>query len=139
MWSAAAVATLVMLPSGGRAASLHLEANADGALALSAHDAPIIDALDAVGEEAGFEVLADRGPRRPPVNLQIEDAPVADVLRHLLRGRNYALVYDDGDISRVILLEPSTPGATRRAPPRRPPARARGGGKAAPAPIVIRN
>lgn len=139
VWSAAAVAALAILPSAVRAATLHLESNGDGEFVLAARDAAIIDALNAVGEEAGFEVLADRGPRRPPVNLQIEDAPVEDVLRQLLRGRNYAVVYDDGDISRVILLEPSTPGASGRSPAPRPPARARRGGKAAPAPIVIRN
>ncbi len=138
----AAMAALFVAPDTARAANFTLDAGEDGELAITAHNAQVIEALEALGEEVGFEVLATRGPKRTPVTLQMQDAPVEDVLRELLRGRNYAVVYEDDEISQVILLEPSKPGSSRpvRARPARPAARGKArGGKAANAPVVIRN
>lgn len=139
----AAFAARLLFPAAAAAADIEVDRDEDGALAITAQNVPIIDALEAVGAEVGFEVVATRGPKRPAVSLQLEDAPLALVLRELLRGRNYAVVYDDDAVSRIILLEPSTPGPSRPARAARParPARdaARGGKAKTSGPIVIRN
>ena len=120
---------------------LRFEAYPSGEMSLVARGVPITQALDAVAEKAQLEVLVYGGPVvRPPVNLVIPTTSVEDLLRGMLHGRNYALVYDaDGDeVSRVILLPPSTAGRAAVSPPRRRAARGKAKAKA-PAPIVIRN
>jgi hypothetical protein len=103
---------------------LRVESNAAGEIGLEAHGARLEDVLSAIGAKTGFEVLIEPGLTRPPVSITLAMAPVEDVLREILRGRNYALVYDGDDalLSQVIVLRPSVPGprtATYRRPYRR--------------------
>jgi hypothetical protein len=46
-------------------------------------------------------------------------APLEDVLREVLRGRNHALLYDRGgeSLTQVIVLDPSGPRTPSRKPP----------------------
>jgi hypothetical protein len=120
-------------------ANLHVATNRAGEMALDARGVPIADVLQALAEEAGFEVSIAEARSRPPVNLSVPMAPVEAVLQEMLRGRNYALVYDGDDVSQVILLPPSGASPARSSRPAPPPPRGRAGGKAAPAALVIRN
>jgi hypothetical protein len=90
---------------------LRVESNSTGEIALEAHGVTIDEALDAIAAEAGFEVVIEHGITRPPVDISLSMAPVENVLRQVLRGRNYALVYDGEDEfpTEVIVLPPSAP------------------------------
>lgn len=133
-------ALLVSVPARAGVAQkplLHFESSPSGEIGLVARGVSITDALNAVAKKAGFEVLVEKGVARPLVNLTMPMAPIEDVLREMLRGRNYALVYDaDTDsLSRVILLAPSTPGRAGGASvPARKPQRQK-----ARSPVVVRN
>jgi hypothetical protein len=87
---------------------LRVESNAGGEIGLEARGVTIDEALRAIASTAGFEVVMKPGVQRPPVNVGMPMAPVEEVLRQILRGRNYALVYDadDATLSRVIVLTP---------------------------------
>jgi hypothetical protein len=98
---------------------LHVESAPSGEIELDARGVTIEQTLRAMASEAGFEVMIQEGLPRPPVNMVVSMAPVQQVLRQVLRGRNYALLYDgDESVSRVIVLPPPS---KRRAPvpPRR--------------------
>ena len=88
---------------------LRVESDATGEIGLEARGVTIEQALAAIASRAGFEVVIEHGIQRPPVNMAVSTAPVEAVLRQILRGRNYALVYDaeDASLSRVIVLAPS--------------------------------
>lgn len=111
-----------------------LASSPSGEVSVVAREVPITQALEALARQAGFEVMADEGIERPPVNLTMPMGPAEHVLREILRGRNYALVYDGAtaSLSQVILLAPST--ASRSPVPARKPA-----AKKARAAVVIRN
>lgn len=123
----AALAALVVLataPPGAAARELRIEPGDGGELALAARDVPIAEALAAVSAEGGFalDVAGAEGRQRPPANLVLPMSPLEDVLRELLRGRNHAIVYDEGGTpSRVLLLAPSDPRRVGRPPPRKRP------------------
>ena len=87
---------------------LRIESSTSGEIALDARAVTIDDTLLAIASEAGFDVMIEPGIQRPPVNMEVSMAPVEDVLRQILRGRNYALVYDAdaASLSRVIVLRP---------------------------------
>jgi hypothetical protein len=93
---------------------LRVDSGTAGQVGLDAHGVSIDEALQAIASEAGFEVVIEPGMQRPPVNVALSMAPVEDILRQILRGRNYALVYDadanDPSLSRVIVLPPPAPG-----------------------------
>ena len=104
--------------------NLRVESNTAGEIGLEARGATLEDALNAIAVKTGVEVRIEPGVPRPPVNITIPMAPVEDVLRELLHGRNYALVYDgeDAPLSQVIVLRPSVagpPSTTYRPPYRR--------------------
>ena len=68
----------------------------------------IADTLQAIASKAGFEVSIEDGIERSPLNMVVSTAPVENVLRQILRGRNYALIYDANDklVREVIVLPP---------------------------------
>jgi len=103
---------------------LRVETNATGEIGLDAHGATLDDTLNAIASKTGVDIVIERGLVRPPVNVVVSMAPVEYVLRQILRGRNYALIYDGEDtfVSQVIILPPS---AARPNPPPRPPFRRR--------------
>ena len=111
-----------------------LASSPSGEVSVVAREVPITQALEALARQAGFEVMADEGIERPPVNLTMPMGPAEHVLREILRGRNYAVVYDGAtaSLSQVILLAPST--ASRSPVPARKPT-----AKKARAAVVIRN
>ena len=112
------------------APNLRVELNSAGEVALEAHEAPIGEALQAIADQVGFDVVIADGIARPPVNMSLASAPVDRLLHEVLRGRNYALVYDgdDGALRRVILLPPPSPKTNYG---NRYPLRARGNWSAA--------
>lgn len=82
---------------------------ADGRLVVRAEDAAVEDVVGGLGERLGFEVNVLTSAERPPVNGKISGKTVAEVLRRLLRDRNYALLYestDDRTVTRVDILSP---------------------------------
>jgi hypothetical protein len=87
---------------------LRVESNTNGEIGVEAIGVSIGDALRAIGAKAGFEVVIEEGITRRPVNLALSAAPVEDVLRQILRGRNYALLYggDEESPTEVIVLPP---------------------------------
>lgn len=120
----AGLVALAAAPPGAEARELRIEAGDGGELALTARDVPIAEVLAAVSTEGGFalDVAGAEGRRRPAANLVLPMSPLDDVLRELLRGRNHAIVYDDGGApSRVLLLAPSDPRRVGRPPPRKRP------------------
>jgi hypothetical protein len=139
---AAVVVTLVVaLATAAADAELDVKRGPHGEIAVVARQAPIGEALDAIGDQAGFDVTVYAAPRRPPLDLTLPLSPVDRVLREILRGRNYAVLYDSeaGGIEKVILLAPSS---VSRAPAVRPPPRRPAKGKGAKQPagaVVIRN
>ena len=137
--AAAAVLTALLASVAARAGVapapvLHLESGTTGEIEIIARGVTIAQVLNAVAAKVGIEVLIEEGVARPVVNLTVPMAPAEDVLREILRGRNYALVYD-GDaasMSQVILLAPSTAGRPNVVSPRQRRKTAR-------APVVVRN
>jgi hypothetical protein len=99
---------------------LRVDSNTAGEIELDARAVPLEEALNAIASKTGFEVVIDPGITRPPVNIAVSMSPVEDVLRQILRGRNYALVRDadDGFLYQVIVLPPPAP--PRPVPFRRP-------------------
>lgn len=124
----------------GRSAqtTLRCESNASGELSLVARGIPITDALAAAASESGFEVTAETGVKRPLLTVTVPSAPLEDFLHELLRGRNYALLYDaeTNAVTEVILLAPSSPSAAR--PARKPP-RQKASKKADRGALVVKN
>jgi len=92
---------------------LRVASNTSGEIEIEARRVTIEQVLGAIAAEAGFEVtVAPPGIPRAPVNMTVPSAPVESVLRQILRGRNYALVYDGDDafLSQVVVLPPPAPG-----------------------------
>ena len=65
------------------------------------------EVLRDISSKVGFE-LTDYGIPDRDLTVSIEEATVEEVLRQLLRGENYGVVYreKDGGISKVMLLSP---------------------------------
>lgn len=120
---------------------LRFESNSSGELAVVARGVTIMRALNAVAEQAQFEVLVQEGAPRPPLNVTVLMAPIDDVVREMLSGRNYALVYDgdSGSLSQVILLAPSVPGKPSAAARRRNVPARRTASKKPRGALVVRN
>lgn len=80
---------------------------------VKAENAPVEEVLDALAQREGFHVVMQRGVERPPVDVDVRDASLDDVLRRVLSQRNYAIAYRDGDstleVSRVELFLPRPP------------------------------
>jgi hypothetical protein len=82
---------------------------------VEAHGVGVEEVLREMGQQMGFAVTAKEAVR-PMVNVSIKDATSEEVLRQILRGENYALVYRrakgesvqrSGGIREVLLLSPS--------------------------------
>ncbi len=123
----------LMLPLGtavragtGPTPVLRVEPDADGRIALDARGVTIEAALHAIADEAGFQVVITPGIERPLVNMTVSATPVEGVLREILRGRNYSLVYDENGafLSQVVVLPP--PAANQPSPALRQPFRSSG-------------
>jgi len=80
----------------------------DGRVVVQATDADIEDVVADLGRQAGFDVTVLTGAERSPVNGTISGDSVPEVVRKLLRRRNYTLFYDAGGrkIDQVVLLSP---------------------------------
>ncbi|MDX2169316.1 MAG: hypothetical protein SF182_19755 [Deltaproteobacteria bacterium] len=106
--------------SAAGAAVVRVEAAGEAGIALEARGASIGATLDALARELGFDVWLDDRQPRAPVTIRLQEASLEALLRELLRGRNFALVYDAaGAVDQVIVLAPSKPGSGRPAPPPR--------------------
>jgi hypothetical protein len=106
---------------------LRVEATEDGEIAVEARGVTVAAALRAIGAEVGFEVVIDEEVQRPLVDVEVSAAPIEDVLRQLLIGRNYALYSDSEDSAptMVIVLPPSSRSSRAVSSRSRPGSRAR--------------
>lgn len=111
------VALLLMAPGGASAAPLEIE-HGDTGWTVRATGARVEDVLGALAEREPFAVAMQLGVERPLVDVDVRDASLDEVLRDVLRGRNYVITYrsfayrDAGDglaVSRVELLLPRPP------------------------------
>jgi hypothetical protein len=77
-------------------------------ISLEARGAKLRDVLRNVSQKVGFE-LTDYGIPDRDLTVSIEETTVEDLLRQLLRGENYGVVYRENDraISQVWLLSAS--------------------------------
>ena len=84
-------------------------------ISVEAREAKLREVLREISVKVGFE-LADYGMPDRDLTVSIEEATVEEVLRQLLRGENYGVVYreKDGAISKVLLL--SSPVYAQAAP-----------------------
>jgi type II secretory pathway component GspD/PulD (secretin) len=112
----ALAAALLLLGStavsaGAEPAVLRVESNTGGEVELDARGARIDEVLGEIASKTGVDVVIEPGIARQPVNMEVSMAPVEHVLRQILRGRNYALVYDgdDASLTSVIVLPPPAP------------------------------
>jgi hypothetical protein len=94
------------------AAPLEVERD-DSGWTVKATGVRVEDVLDALAAREPFGVAMQLGVERPLVDADVRDASLEQVLRNVLRGRNYTIAYrDDGDrlaVSRVELLLPRPP------------------------------
>ncbi len=94
------------------AAPLEVERD-DAGWTVKATGVRVEDVLDALAERESFSVAMQLGVERPLVDADVRDASLEEVLRNVLRGRNYTIAYrDDGGslaVSRVELLLPRPP------------------------------
>jgi hypothetical protein len=80
---------------------------------VDAHGASLAQLLTQIGARVGFSVL-DSGSSSPAVDITIENAPVDEVLRRLLRGENHTVLYLSGGpgasdgvrVDQIVLLGP---------------------------------
>jgi hypothetical protein len=77
-------------------------------ISVEARGVSLLEVLRDVSATVGFD-LADNGVPDRDLTVSIQEATVEEVLRQLLRGENYGVVYreKDGGISKVLLLSPS--------------------------------
>jgi hypothetical protein len=76
-------------------------------ISVEARGIKLREVLRDISQKVGFE-LTDYGIPDRVITVSIEDTTVEEVLRQLLRGENYSVVYreKDGAISKVLLLSP---------------------------------
>ena len=122
----AALGALLLLAAsrGAAAAPLEIE-HGDTGWTVRATGARVEDVLGALAGREPFAVAMQLGVERPLVDVDLRDASLEEVLRDVLRGRNYTIAYrEDGDrlaVSRVEVLLPrpprdgDEPGGARRA------------------------
>ena len=122
----AALGALLLLAAsrGAAAAPLEIE-HGDTGWTVRATGARVEDVLGALAGREPFAVAMQLGVERPLVDVDVRDASLDEVLRDVLRGRNYTIAYrEDGDrlaVSRVEVLLPrpprdgDEPGGARRA------------------------
>jgi hypothetical protein len=74
-------------------------------ISVEAREAKLREVLIEISVKVGFD-LADYGVPDRDLTVSIQEATVEEVLRQLLRGENYGIVYreKDGAISKVLLL-----------------------------------
>ena len=84
-------------------------------ISVEARGVKLRDVLREVSLKVGFD-LTDYGIPDKDLTVSIEEATVEEVLRQLLRGENYSVVYREKDraISKVLLL--SSPAYAQAAP-----------------------
>jgi hypothetical protein len=77
-------------------------------ISVEARGVSLLEVLRDVSATVGFD-LADNGVPDRDLTVSIQEATVEEVLRQLLRGENYGVVYreKDGGISKVLLLSSS--------------------------------
>jgi hypothetical protein len=100
----------MIVPGSGRAAERKSDLRTTYRpphISVEAREAKLREVLREISVKAGFE-LADYGMPDRNLTVSIEEATVEDVLRQLLRGENYSVVYQAKDrataISKVLLL-----------------------------------
>jgi hypothetical protein len=77
-------------------------------LSVEARGVSFLRVLEEIGAKVGF-VVVDYGGSDKPLTVSIQDASVQEVLEHLLRGENYAFIYEGQrkGIEKVLLLTSS--------------------------------
>lgn len=91
--------------------AVQVESSPSGDLMLDARGAQLAQVLHSIAAMEGFDVVMDERIPRRPVHVSDSRGPLEEVLRQILRGRNFALIYDEetAALAQVIVLRPSTP------------------------------
>ena len=88
----------------------------EAGLTVEAHGVDTEQALRAIGEQVGFTIVAKEAAH-PVLDIFLKDVPLEEALQQLLRGENYAIVYQtpkgektpgEEKIGKVVLLSPPT-------------------------------
>jgi hypothetical protein len=118
------------------AAQVQVKSGPAGEFGVHARGGTTEQTLQALAARAGFDVVIVGQMPATVANLTMSLAPLDEVLHEVLRGRNYALMYDaeTAALRRVIVLPPASTRAY--ASPRRPAAKTRRGKPVGP--VVIR-
>lgn len=107
--AALAAAWLLVAPGGAAAAPVEI-VHDDSGWTVRATAARVEDVLGALAEHESFAVTMQLGVERPLVDVDVRAARLDEVLRDVLRGRNYAIAYreagDGLEVSRVDVLLP---------------------------------
>ncbi len=119
-FAALACGLLLVLGSVARPAAEEglITPEADGRLSVRAPDVPLPELLAEVGRVAGISVRwtsAGETAGAERVTAALDSLPLGDVLRHLLRDRNYALIFTGSRLTEIWVL---SGGHTGPDPPR---------------------
>ncbi len=126
-WTELALAVLLsmstlFLPLSGLAA-LKKETGAagDGLVSIRCDNRPVLQVLDEIADKADLEIYLFDSLEKASANGEFVDEPVQNVLRRLLRGCDYAVIYASGagDASGVRLVEGGTGASKGRVSSRR--------------------
>jgi hypothetical protein len=79
----------------------------DGLLTISAKNADLSRILSRVAEEADILIKFPENLSKQ-ITIKLSSVPVRKALRRILRGENYAFVYEGGDISEVYVVPKSS-------------------------------
>jgi len=99
-------------PAGTLAVSV-----SDGAVTLTAIDAPVGAVLDEVARRAGIGVSPRPSSLDGRVTLELRQAPIVEALERLLRGVDHVLVLAEGGRVSEVRLFPATAAITTRLTP----------------------
>lgn len=78
----------------------------DGRLTLSAKNVPLTRILENLYRAAGFDVYMAKGLVTGTVSVDVQDQPLEEALKSILRGYNYAAIYvKEGEDFRITALK----------------------------------
>lgn len=120
---AGALSAIALLASGARAQddAARLVSQSPQGYSLDVHAIPVVQVLTDLGQQAGFTVEAPES-FNSQITASVQDAPLDQVLRRLLRDENYIIVYrggvqktslSGGKIDRIVLLSQAASGGAK--------------------------
>lgn len=88
----------------------------DDLLSISLQERPLLEVLDEIAFAANVEIYLAKVPNPGPVSVECSREHVREILRRLLKGENYAVVYNPSPIlsGGVLLIEEKIRGSNGR-------------------------